>query len=349
MSNTGELQPPETKSISRNRPKSVPVARQNSSPTVQRKAMSEQERDQGSRAAGERDLLLPQGKAETDFGEKTSGKRRHSRMSVRGGSFRASKKMRQELGLGERDGTGNGGSVSPQLRHKHQSSVSSISLLPIWFRLRNFGHHDLQSATLERLSSERCSSRRGHDSAATKKKPTGASAAHLHMDVESAGVDERENQLLSACPAFRNELGGHVDWAGMGNGEGDTDSPLLAIRASLSLDKQKRVGSRAKMLLEGTIPSKEIMEHKSPMSRHALQILQQQSNVQFPFEFIDYGALYYRNHFYQQGEKGEGERREGGKGGERAGRGGGKKERVGLEEKEGGHKGEGEKGGKEER
>ena len=138
------------------------------------------------------------------------------------------------------------------------------------------------------------------------------------MDAEAAGVEERENQLLSVCPAFRNELGGHVDWAGMGNGEGDADSPLLAIRASLSLDKQKRVGSRAKMLLEGTIPSKEIMEHKSPMSRHALQILQQQSNVQFPFEFMDYGALYYRNHFYQQGEKRR--EREGGREGKGEGR-----------------------------
>ena len=138
-----------------------------------------------------------------------------------------------------------------------------------------------------------------------RKKATGASAAHIQMELESS-LEARENDIVAACPAFRNELGGDGDWAG----EGDADNPLLAIRLSLSHDKQKRVGSRAKMLLEGTIPSKEIMQHKSPMSRHVLQILQPQTSMQFPFEFIDYGALYYRNHFYQQGEEGG---REGGR------------------------------------
>ena len=132
-----------------------------------------------------------------------------------------------------------------------------------------------------------------------RKKPTGASAAHVGTTPLEGDLETLDNDLVALCPAFRNEVGGDSDWAGVSTE--NKDNPLLTLRGGLSHDKQKRVGSRAKMLLEGTIPSKEIMEHKSPMDRQVLQILQPQSSVQFPFEFIDYGALYYRNHFYQQG------------------------------------------------
>ena len=308
MSGKTELRPPDTKLFVRHR--SASPGRQASLTVFERRRMFEQDKERDRGSYGERDLLLPPGRADqTDFsGEKTSGKRRHTmkeRSSVRGGSFRASKKARQELNVGDVGGGGGGGgggsgSGSPQFRHKQQSSLSSIPVPPLWMRLRNFGHHDLQSATLERLGSERGGGRDDHHRA-MRKKATGASAAHIQMELESS-MDARENDIVAACPAFRNELGGHGDWAG----EEDADNPLLAIRGSLSHDKQKRVGSRAKMLLEGTIPSKEIMQHKSPMSRHVLQILQPQTSMQFPFEYIDYGALYYRNHFYQQGEGGEG-------------------------------------------
>ena len=243
---------------------------------------------------GEKDALLPPSRFDqTDFAsEKTSGKRRHStKLPSRHGSFRSSKKLRQEHSLGDI------GQIthSPVFRHKQQASISStIPLLPLWNRLRNFGHHDLQSAILERLGPEKGS----ESERAMRKKPTGASAAHTSSS-ETAGcnVETRENDLVASCPAFRNEVGGDYDWADVS----DKDNPLLKLRGSLSLDKQKRVGSRAKMILEGSVPSKDIMQHKSAMGRQMKIVLQQQTSVQCPFEFIDYGALYYRNHFYQQG------------------------------------------------
>ena len=259
--------------------------------------MYEQDRGSGRGGQGEKDMLLPpSGQDNTDFtSEKTSGKRRHStkdKFSTRGSSFRT-KKLRQEVSTGD---LGNQPHLSPQFRHKQQPSLSSIVPPPLWNRLRSFGHHDLQSATMEKYGSafKGADSERG-----MRKKPTGASAAHVGIAPLEGDLETMENDLVALCPAFRNEVGGDSDWAGASTE--NKDNQLLTLRGSLSHDKQKRVGSRAKMLLEGTIPSKEIMEHKSPMDRQVLQILQPQSSVQFPFEFIDYGALYYRNHFYQQG------------------------------------------------
>ena len=257
--------------------------------------------EQESRKGGDKDMLLPpsSGQEQTDHPlEKFAGKRRHTtkeRFSGRGSSFR-SKKLRQEMTSSE---LGNG---SPPTRHKQQASVTSINLPPLWSRLRNFGHHDLQSATMERFGSGKPSSRTDR----CRRRPTGASAAHCGVAVEEAALETLHNDLLAACPAFRNEIGGDADWAGSqqtrssgNNSEGA--HLLLSLRDSLSHDKHKRVGSRAKMILEGSIPSKDIMEHKTPMDRQVLQILHPQSSVQFPFEFIDFGALYYRNHFYQHG------------------------------------------------
>lgn len=240
---------------------------------------------------GEKDPLLPpSGQDRTDGStEKFPGKRRHTKDRIsRGSSFNRSKKLRQD------PSTGDIGNVthSPQSRHKQQNSVSSVVLPPLWQRLRHFGHYDLQSATMERFGSGKGAS----GERLTRKKPTGASAAHIGVSPQDCEVETLENDLVAVCPAFRNEIGGDSDWAGVQDDQ--NKNPLLTLRGSLSHDKQKRVRSRAKMLLEGSIPS----DTKKLSDPQVLQILQPQSSVQFPFEFIDYGALFYRNHFYQQGQ-----------------------------------------------
>ena len=257
----------------------------------------------GGGKVGERESLIPTpsssgGSEHTDFSEKFSGKRRHSakdRFSTRGSSFRA-KKLRPEASTGDVGSHG-----SPQTRHKQQASVSSIVLPPLWQRLRNFGHHDLRSATLERYTTGKGGS--GGDRQ-TRKKPTGASAAHLNAAGGEAALETLQNDLLAVCPAFRNEIGGDADWTCAHPHNNEGANLLISLRRSLSHDKQMRVCSRAKMILEGSVPSRDpaIMGSKGQsMHRQVLQIQQAQSSVHFPFEFIDYGSLYYRNNFYQQG------------------------------------------------
>ena len=255
----------------------------------------------GGGKGGERESLIPTpssssgGLEHTDFSEKFSGKRRHSakdRFSTRGSSFRA-KKLRPEASTGD---VGNHG--SPQTRHKQQASVSSIVLPPLWQRLRNFGHHDLQSATLERYTTGKGGS---GGERLTRKKPTGASAAHLNAAGGEAALETLQNDLLAVCPAFRNEIGGDADWTGAHPHNNEGANLLISLRRSLSHDKQMRVCSRAKMILEGSVPSRDSVIMGSKGHRQVLQIQQAQSSVHFPFEFIDYGSLYYRNHFYQQG------------------------------------------------
>ena len=251
--------------------------------------MFEPERGGGGGRGSEKESLIPPPSSSSGGGpqdqtdhplDKFSGKRRHSakdRFSARGSSFRA-KKLRQEASTGD---------LGHSHGHRQQPSASSIVLPPIWQRLRNFGHHDLQSATLERYGSVK--TRGGERS--TRKKPTGASAAHLGQE---AAMETLQNDLVAVCPAFRNEIGGDGDWTG------DGANLLVSLRRSLSHDKQKRVCSRAKMILEGSVPAKD-PGMASPMDRQVLEIQQPQSSVHFPFEFIDYGSLYYRTHFYQKG------------------------------------------------
>lgn len=237
---------------------------------------------------GEKAPLLPaSGQDKTDG---PLGKRRHT--TRRASSFnKSTKKLRQEMSTGDIGNVTN----SPQSRHKQQASVSSVILPPLWHRLRHFGHYDLQSATMERFGSGKGAS----GDRSTRRKATGASAAHVGVGQHDCEVETLENDLVAVCPAFRNEIGGDCDWAGVQ--DKNNASPLIALRGSLSHDKQKRVGSRAKMLLEGSIPPPEIQGILKPTEPQVLQILQPQSSIQFPFEFIDYGALYYRNHFFQQG------------------------------------------------
>jgi signal-induced proliferation-associated 1 like protein 1 len=158
----------------------------------------------------------------------------------------------------------------------------------------------LRSATLERYTTGKGGS--GGDRQ-TRKKPTGASAAHLNAAGGEAALETLQNDLLAVCPAFRNEIGGDADWTCAHPHNNEGANLLISLRRSLSHDKQMRVCSRAKMILEGSVPSRDpaIMGSKGQsMHRQVLQIQQAQSSVHFPFEFIDYGSLYYRNNFYQQ-------------------------------------------------
>lgn len=193
----------------------------------------------------------------------------------RNSSFRGTKKLKSE------------DSHSPILgRAKLGTSNAS---LPLWKKLRNFGHFDLQSFTLDSLSSNK------NEAEVNVKKPTGASAAH---GSEDTGLTEKmgiSNNLVSCCPAFTNEIGGDGDWLSPGN-------PVLQLRDSLSVDKQRRVGSRERMILDGEVPLKTMVQARGPMSRQVSGILIPKTGLSYPFEFIDFGASYYRNYFLQNGE-----------------------------------------------
>ena len=87
-------------------------------------------------------------------------------------------------------------------------------------------------------------------------------------------------------------MGGDSDWVREGE-----DSPILVLRDSLSHEKQKRVASREKFVLDGDIPLEDVVLTSGPMS----QVFQQQSGFRHALEYIDYGALFYRNYFLGQG------------------------------------------------
>ncbi len=196
----------------------------------------------------------------------------------RASSFRGSKKMKAEDG-------------AAVVRAK-QTPTSGLCQ-----RLRNFGHYDLQSMAIERLGSESGSSGEHsasgvtHGDLAARKKATGASAAHYE---EIHVGDGRFNELVAKCPAFRNEVGGNPDWL-------RSDASTLLLRESLSIDKQKRLGARGNLVLDGELPSKELSRLKGPMSKQVSALLQSQIGIHYPLEFIDYGAAYFRNHFLGQG------------------------------------------------
>ena len=215
---------------------------------------------------------------EESDGTAASTGRRGSRLTTRkdvsrNGSFRGTKKLKTEDG-------------SPVVRSK-QISASSLHL-PLWQKLRNFGHYDLQSMKIERLANDPTTER-----GPAVKKPTGASAAHNLVDKEPDY--EMCNALVASCPAFKNEIGGDSDWLVEG-------SPMITLRKSLSHEKQKRVGSREKLVLDGDLPLYEVLQSRGPMSRQASGVFQPQSGIHYPFEYIDYGASYYRNYFIGQGE-----------------------------------------------
>lgn len=214
----------------------------------------------------------------TGFGSVSSrrGTKQQRKEVSRNASFRGTKRLKAEE------------SHSPVLgRAKLGSSNSGI---PMWKKLRNFGHFDLQSLTIDNISSA-C----GTLADASAKKPTGASAAHG----EPSGVEDggKSNSLVSECPAFTNEVGGDRDWLMPGN-------PIQALRDSLSTDKQRRVGSRERMIMDGELPLKVLVQSRGPMNRQVSEVLLPKTGISYPLEFIDFGASYYRNYFLQHGECG---------------------------------------------
>ena len=202
----------------------------------------------------------------------TTGRLTNRKDVSRSSSFRNTKRMKTEDG-------------SPVMRNKQ---LGNNTVLPLWQRLRNFGHYDVQSLTLEKLAITSSTGTPEHN----VKRPTGASAALAQDDTHTGnGVGYVSNALVATCPAFKNEIGGDSD---------HLSDDLMQMRESLSLDIQKRVGSREKIVLDGEVPLKEIVQSRK-MSKHVYRVLQPQTGMHFPFEYIDYGASYYRNYFLGQG------------------------------------------------
>lgn len=195
----------------------------------------------------------------------------------RNSSFRGTKRLKSD------------DSHSPVLgRSKQLGSINSN--LPTWKKLRNFGHFDLQSLAIHSLSPSS-----NGESEHNVKKPTGASAAHgsgENVPPEKAG---QSNTLVACCAAFTNEIGGDSDWLNKGN-------PVLLLREALSVDKQRRIGSRERLILDGELPLKSMVQSRGPMNRQVSDVLLPKTGISYPFEFIDFGASYYRNYFLLNGE-----------------------------------------------
>ena len=196
----------------------------------------------------------------------------------RNSSFRGTKRLRSE------------DSHSPVLgRSKQQLGSPNVSL-PVWKKLRNFGHFDLQSLAIHHFAISA-----GDGAEHNVKKPTGASAAHGSGDDDDADSSGQSNSLVACCSAFTNEIGGDGDWLTQGN-------PVLLLRDSLSVEKQRRVGSRERLILDGEIPLKSMVQSRGPMNRQVSDVLLPKTGIGYPFEFIDFGASYYRNYFLHNGE-----------------------------------------------
>ena len=199
------------------------------------------------------------------------GNKQQKKDLSRNSSFRGTKKLKSE------------DAHSPVLGRSRQLGSSNTSF-PLWKRLRNFGHFDVQSLSMDSLSVHSNNIETEHN----VKKPTGASAAR-----GDAGSEEKggiSNSLVCCCPSFTNEIGGDRDWLTLGN-------PVLELRDCLSVDKQRRVASRERMILDGDIPTAQ----RGPTNRQVSEILSQKTGISYPFEFIDFGASYYRNYFLHHG------------------------------------------------
>ena len=213
---------------------------------------------------------------QTDSALEKPGKRRLTISGRKGdisrsGSFRGSKKIRIE----------DAGSPVPRGRQ--------LNAAALWHKLKNFGHYDLQSMTVDRLFTEKVEA-----GGAAPHQASGASAAQV-LASRVAASDPVSNELVASCPSFRNEIGGDSECSEAG-------SSVMSLRGSLSHEKQKRVGTREKMVLDGELPVKELIQSRGAMSRQASSVFEPYSGVHFPFEYIDYGATYYRNYFMGQGE-----------------------------------------------
>lgn len=218
------------------------------------------------------DSVLPERSSSTSGGP---GHKRSNRTSTRkeinrSSSFRASKRMKVE------------NDSSPVLLRNKQFQSGSI---PAWQKLRNFGHFDLQSVGIDKFLPG-CQVTAEHN----VKKATGASAAASADD----GVVDTSNELVASCPAFKTDIGGDYSV----NGERDF---LYRLKDHLSYDKRKRLCTREKLLFDGKIPIMEPMISETKSLRHTTEILHAKPAIHYPFEFIDYGASYYRNYFLHEG------------------------------------------------
>ena len=231
-------------------------------PVIERKIMFENQTDS----------VLPERSSSTSSG---TGHKRGNRTATRkdlnrSSSFRASKRMKVE-----NDG-------SPVMRPK-QFPSGPVST---WQKLRNFGHYDLQSVGIDRFV-QGCRVSAEHNI----KKATGASAA---ASADGGSIEDSSNELVASCPAFKTDIGSYHNM----NSERDF---LSRFKDHLSYDKRKRVCTREKLLFDGEIPVVEPMVSDTKSMRHSMEVLHAKSGIHYPFEFIDFGASYYRNYFLHEG------------------------------------------------
>jgi hypothetical protein len=172
---------------------------------------------------------------------------------------------------------------SPVMRAKQFPSGP----LPLWQKLRHFGHYDFQSVCIETLATGSYIPA-GHN----VKKATGASAA---ANSDCHLIEDDSNELVASCPAFKTDIGDDHDMIG----ERDF---IGKLKEYLSYDKRKRLRTREKLIFDGEIPLMEPMISEAKNMRFAKEVLDARSGIHYPFEFIDYGASYYRNYFLYEGE-----------------------------------------------
>lgn len=188
----------------------------------------------------------------------------------RSSSFRASKRMKVDS------------DNSPVMRAKQFLSGP----IPLWQKLRHFGHYDFQSVCIDKLALGSYIPAKHN-----VKKATGASAA---ASSDGRLIEDDSNELVASCPAFKTDIGGDHDTIG----EGEL---LDKFKEYLSYDKRKRLRTREKLVFDGEIPLIEPLISEAKNTRLAKEVLDAKSGIHYPFEFIDYGAAYYRNYFLHEG------------------------------------------------
>lgn len=185
---------------------------------------------------------------------------------------------------------------SGSFRNKHKvkqqdsdMTTSTSKIRPsdprIW-RIRHFGHYDLQSVTVDRLSWQ------ASQAASEQKvnKPTGASAASVLSQDGPFNWEKHSNTLVAACPAFCTEVG--EKWTG-------TEGQVFKLRETLSQEKRLRLCSRERVVLDGRVPPMDGDQYQNATP----DVFTVQSGLTYPFEFFDYGACYYRNFFFDKGKQ----------------------------------------------
>lgn len=232
-------------------------------PVIERRRMFE---DQAN-------ITLPERSSSTSSGpgHKRGGKSTTRKDLNRSSSFRASKRMKVDS------------DNSPVMRAKQFLSGP----LPLWQRLRHFGHYDLQSVCIEKLTTGGCIPAEHN-----VKKATGASAA---ASSDGRSIEDDSNELVASCPAFKTDIGGDHDMIG-------EREFIDEFKEYLSYDKRKRLCTREKLIFDGEIPLIEPMISEAKNMRLTKEVLYAKSGIHYPFEFIDYGASYYRNYFLHEGE-----------------------------------------------